>query len=261
MRPRRSISMALVKKETTIEQRAAGIGAKQREFHFPIVSLILGAVSFIGMMVSIWMIFLYAPPDAIQGQPQRIFYFHIPMAWLGMLGFAVVTVAGIGYLVKRDERWDWAAQASAELGAFFITLALITSSIWGKTTLGTWWTCDARLTSALIHWFIYIVYLMLCSSMGRSHASARAGAVFAIIGIIDIPIIYESVNWWRTLHPAAQVGVPGALTPSVVLTLMVSLTTFTLLYSFLMIQLYQLQRMQTLAQRLRASIEWGKEAT
>src|SRR5260370_32037339 len=172
-----------------------------------------------------------------------------------MLAFGVVTVAGIGYLWKKDERWDWAARASAELGAVFITLALITGSIWGKTTWGTWWTWDARLTTTLILWFIYIGYLMLRSSMGRTHASARAGAVFAIIGIIDIPILYESVNWWRTLHPASQVGVPGALPPSVVLTLMVSLTTFTLLYSFLMIQLYQLQRMQTLAQRLRASIE------
>ena len=247
--------MALVKRETTAEQRAASIGAKQRETPFLIVSLILGALSFIGMMVSIWMIFLYAPTDAIQGQQQRIFYFHLPTAWLGMLGFAVVTVAGIGYLVKRDERWDWAARASAELGAFFITLALITGSIWGRTTWGTWWTWDARLTTTLILWFIYIGYLMLRSYMGRTHTSARAGAVFAIIGIIDVPIIYESVNWWRTLHPAAQVGVPGALPLSVVLTLMVSLTTFTLLYSFLMIQLYQLQRMQTLAQRLRASIE------
>jgi heme exporter protein C len=247
--------MALVKRETTVERRDANVGAKQRETPFPIVSLVLGTLSFIGMIVSIWMIFLYAPTDAIQGQPQRIFYFHVPMAWLGMLGFAVVTVAGIGYLVKKDERWDWAARASAELGAFFITLALITGSIWGKTTWGTWWTWDARLTTTLILWFIYIGYLMLRSYMGRTHAGARAGAVLAIIGIIDVPIIYESVNWWRTLHPVAQVGVPDALPPSVVLTLMVSLTTFTLLYSFLMIQLYQLQRMQTLAQRLRVSIE------
>ncbi len=96
---------------------------------------------------------------------------------------------------------------------------------------------------------------MLRSYMGRTPASARAGAVLAIIGVIDVPIIYESVNWWRTLHPPAQVGVQGALPPSVVLTLMVSLTTFTLLYSFLMIQLYQLQRAQTVAQQLRASIE------
>jgi heme exporter protein C len=247
--------MALVNREAAVQQGDANAGTKQRETRFPIVSVILGTLSLIGMIVSIWMIFLYAPTDAVQGQPQRIFYFHVPMAWLGMLGFGVVTAAGTGYLVKKDERWDWAARASAELGAFFITLALITGSIWGKTIWGTWWTWDARLTTTLILWFIYIGYLMLRSYMGRTHASARAGAVLAIIGIIDVPIIYESVNWWRTLHPPAQVGVQGALPPPVVLTLMVSLTTFTLLYSFLMIQLYQLQRAQTLTQRLRATIE------
>jgi heme exporter protein C len=247
--------MALVKRETTIEHSAAKDGTKQRKTRFPVVSVILGALSLIGMMVSIWMIFSYAPMDAIQGNPQRIFYFHVPMAWLGMLGFIIVAITGIVYLVKKDDRWDWAARASAELGAVFITLALITGSIWGKTIWGTWWTWDARLTTTLILWFIYIGYLMLRSYMGRTPASARAGAVLAIIGVIDIPIIYESVNWWRTLHPTAQVGVQGALPPSVVLTLMVSLTTFTLLFSFLMIQLYQLQRAQTLAQQLRATIE------
>ena len=247
--------MALVKKETTIEHGAARDGLNQRVSRIPLASILLGTLSLIGMMVSIWMIFIYAPMDAIQGNPQRIFYFHVPMAWLGMLGFVIVAIGGIGYLVKKDERWDWAARASAELGAFFITLALITGSIWGKTIWGTWWTWDARLTTTLILWFIYIGYLMLRSYMGRTPASARAGAVLAIVGVIDVPIIYESVNWWRTLHPSAEVGVQGALPPSVVLTLMVSLTTFTLLFSFLMIQLYQLQRAQTLAQQLRASIE------
>ena len=96
---------------------------------------------------------------------------------------------------------------------------------------------------------------MLRSYMGRTPASARSAAVLGIIGVIDVPIIYESVNWWRTLHPQPEVGVPGALPPSVVITLMVSLLSFTLLYSFLMIQVYQLQKMQTLAQRLRASVE------
>lgn len=247
--------MAQVKRAATVEQVDAKVDTKQRKTRFPVVSIILGTLSLIGMMVSIWMIFLYAPTDAIQGEPQRIFYFHVPMAWLGMLGLVIVAIAGIGYLVKKDERWDWAARASAELGALFISLALITGSIWGKTIWGTWWTWDARLTTTLILWFIYIGYLMLRSYMGRTPASARAGAVLAIIGIIDVPIIYESVNWWRTLHPNAQIGVQGALPPSVVLTLMVSLTTFTLLYSFLMIQLYQLQRAQTLAQQLRANIE------
>ena len=247
--------MAIVKREAASEQNVAKSSSHQQEARLPVASIILGVLSLLGMMISIWMIFAYAPMDAVQGNPQRIFYFHVPMAWLGMLGFVIVAIASIGYLVKKDERWDWAARASAELGAFFITLALITGSIWGKTIWGTWWTWDARLTTTLILWFIYIGYLMLRSYMGRTPASARAGAVLAIIGVIDVPIIYESVNWWRTLHPTAQVGVQGALPPSVVLTLIVSLTTFTLLYSFLMIQLYQLQRAQTLAQQLRATIE------
>jgi heme exporter protein C len=247
--------MALVKKEAIIEHKAANASLNKRDTSFLVVSLILGILSLIGMMVSIWMIFLYAPMDAIQGNPQRIFYFHVPMAWIGMLSFVIVAFAGIVYLVKKDDRWDWVARASAELGAFFITLTLILGSIWGRTIWGTWWTWDARLTTTLILWFIYIGYLMLRNYMGRTSASARAGAVLAIIGVIDLPIIYESVNWWRTLHPTAQVGVQGALPPSVVLTLMVALTTFTLLYSFLMLQLYQLQRAQALAQQLRASME------
>lgn len=247
--------MAIVKREAASEQKTAKGSLYRQKARLPVASIILGALSLIGMMVSIWMIFAYAPMDAVQGNPQRIFYFHVPSAWLGMLSFVIVAIGGIVFLIKKDERWDWLARAAAELGAFFITLALILGSIWGRTIWGTWWTWDARLTTTLILWFIYIAYLMLRSYMGRTPASARAGAVLAIIGVIDVPIIYESVNWWRTLHPTAQVGVQGALPNSVVLTLMVALTTFTLLYSFLMIQLYQLQRAQTIAQQLRASIE------
>src|SRR5256886_2561083 len=249
--------MALVKKEATVEQRAEKVGLKQQATRFPVVSIILGTLSLIGMMLSIWMIFLYVPMDAIQGNPQRIFYFHVPMAWLGMLGFLIVAIGGIGYLVKKDERWDWVARASAELGALFITLALITGSIWGRTIWGTWWTWDPRLTTTLILWFIYIGYLMLRSYMGRTSASARAGAVLAIIGLIDVPIIYESVNWWRTLHPQAvlPLGSSPQLPLEMLLTLVVAFITFTLLFSFLMVQLYQLEKMQTLAQQLRASVE------
>jgi heme exporter protein C len=161
----------------------------------------------------------------------------------------------VAYLWKKDERWDWLARAAAELGTLFISLALITGSIWGRTTWGTWWSWDARLTTTLILWFVYIGYLMLRNYMGRTPASARAGAVMSLICVIDVPIIYESVNWWRTLHPVQEVGASGALPPAVVLTLMVSLTAFTVLFALLMIQAYQLQRAQTLAQRLRMSLE------
>jgi len=247
--------MALANRDTQTKHRDTRMGTPGQYTRPPIASLALLTLTFIGMMTSIFMIFLYVPTDAIEGIPQRIFYFHVPIAWIGMLAFGVLAVASIGYLWKKDERWDWLARASAEVGTIFITLALITGSIWGRTTWGTWWTWDARLTTTLILWFIYIGYMMLRSYMGRTPASARSGAVLAIIGVIDVPIIYESVNWWRTLHPQAEVGTPGALPPSVVLTLMISLATFTLLYSFLMLQIYQLQKMQALAQQLRVSIE------
>ncbi|HYL44381.1 MAG TPA: cytochrome c biogenesis protein CcsA [Ktedonobacteraceae bacterium] len=247
--------MALANKQTHIEQQAVQQGGPAATTRLPLVSLILLALTTIGMMVSIGLIFLVAPTDAIEGLPQRIFYFHVPVSWIGMLAFGVLAAASIAYLWKKDERWDWLARASAEIGTVFITLALVTGSIWGRTTWGTWWTWDARLTTTLILWFIYIGYMMLRSYMGRTHASARSAAVLGIIGFIDVPIIYESVNWWRTLHPQPEVGTPGALPPEVVGILMVSLVTFTLLYCFLMVQLYQLEKTQTLAQRLRASLE------
>jgi heme exporter protein C len=147
------------------------------------------------------------------------------------------------------------ARAAAETGTLFITLALLTGSLWGRPTWGTWWTWDARLTTTLVLWFVYVGYLMLRNALGSTPASARAGAVMAIVCVIDVPIIYESVNWWRTLHPSAEVGTPGALPFAVVLTLLVSLAAFTLLYALLMIQAYQLQRAQSMARRLRASLQ------
>src|SRR5437660_2532917 len=248
----RSNYMALANRDTQTKHRDTRMGTPGQNTRPPIASLLLLALTFVGMMISISMIFLYVPTDAIDGIPQRIFYFHVPVAWIGMLAFGVLAAASIGYLWKKGERWDWLARASAEVGTIFITLALISGSIWGRTTWGTWWTWDARLTTTLILWFIYIGYMMLRSYMGRTPASARSAAVLAIIGVIDVPIIYESVNWWRTLHPQAEVGTPGALPPSVVLTLMSSRVTFTLFYSVLMIHLHQLQRMQTLAHPLRA---------
>jgi heme exporter protein C len=247
--------MALAHKETPVKQAGTRIAAPRPQGRLPLISLVLWVLTLFGMALGIWMAFLYAPTDAIEGNAQRIFYFHVPVAWVGMLACVVMAAAGVLYLWKKDERMDWLARAAAELGTVFISLTLITGSIWGRTTWGTWWTWDARLTTTLVLWFIYIGYLMLRNYMGRTPASARAGAVMSIICVIDVPIIYESVNWWRTLHPTAEIGVAGALPPSVVLTLMVSLTAFTFLFVVLLLQAYQLQRAQTLAQRLRASLE------
>jgi heme exporter protein C len=221
----------------------------------PIASLILGGLSCIGMLISIWLIFFYTPVDALQGVTQRIFYFHVPAAWVGMFAFVVMTIAGVAYLMKADERLDWVARASGEVGAVFLTFLLITGSLWGKPIWGAWWVWDPKLTAALILWFMLIGYLLLRSYMGRTSESARVGAVWSVVGVIDVPIIYFSVLWWRGQHPGPQITSDGGLPPVAILTLIVSLATFTLLYCFLMGLVYQLQRLQTRAQRLRAIIE------
>jgi heme exporter protein C len=248
--------MALVEQERRVGRNGPANNQQRRVTRPPVVSLLVGMLACIGMLATFWMVFFYAPLDAVQGIPQKIFYIHVPSAWIGMLAFVVLTIAGIVYLFKADERWDWVARASAEVGLIFLTVALVSGSIWGKITWGTWWSWDAKLTAVLILWFMFVAYLMLRSYMGRTEASARSAAVLGIIGCIDVPIIYEATNWWRTLHPAAQIGTPdGGLPPEAVWTFLVALVAFTLLYSFLLVQVYQLQRLQTLAQRLRSNIE------
>lgn len=221
---------------------------------------VLGAAVAIGMMFSIWAAFELAPTDAVQGDVQRIMYFHVPMAWLAYLSFFVVFVASIVYLLRRDERWDWLARASAEVGVVFTTLVLISGSIWGKAFWGTWWDGEPRLTTTLILWFIYVAYLLLRFYSGRTESGARNAAVLGIIGFVDVPIDYFAVTWWRGAHPGATYVLQGTTinTPvSVFIALMLALVTFTLLYGFLLLQLYRLERYATEAERLRARVEYG----
>ncbi|GCF08326.1 cytochrome c biogenesis protein [Dictyobacter arantiisoli] len=247
--------MALAKQiSQTTDGHVVG-GQRLARRRWPLVSVILGVLTALTMSLSIWLIFVYTPIDALQGETQRILYFHVPTAWAGMLSFVIMAGLGIIYLFKPDERLDWLARASAEVGVVFLTITLILGATWGKPIWGAWWVWDARLTATLILWFMYVGYLMLRSYMGRTVESARGGAVIGIIGAIDVPIIYLSVNWWRGQHPVTQIGTQGALPPQAVLTIMVALVAFTLLYAFMMVQAYQLQRLQTLAQRLRIQVE------
>jgi heme exporter protein C len=243
--------MALANQAARPTNSGSAASTKKTAARLPIISLLLAALSAIGLAVTIWMIFDYAPMDALQGEPERIFYFHVPTAWLAMLSFCILALAGIAYLFKPDERLDWIARASAEVGLVFLTTTLFLGSLWGKPIWGAWWVWDPKLTACLILWFMYVGYLMMRSYWGRTHDSARGGAVIGIVGVIDVPIIYLSVLWWRGQHPLPMSGYP----PAAILTLMVALTSFTLLFAFLMIQAYQLQRLQTLAQRLRSLVE------
>ena len=148
------------------------------------------------MGLTLYLVFFWVPTELNLGVSQRIFYFHVPVGWLGMLSIIVVAVASAMYLITGKERWDSLAYATAELGVIFASLILITGVIWAKGDLGWWWTWDAKLTPTLILWFIYIGYLMMRAYAPKGSQGARYGAVIAVIGAIDAPIIYMATVWW-----------------------------------------------------------------
>jgi heme exporter protein C len=203
--------------------------------HKFIVRNILLGLSFVLLISGLYLIFLFVPTEETMGVVQRIFYLHVPVAWVAFLAFFVVFVFSILYLWKRDIKWDNIAHASAEVGIVFTSLVLITGPIWAKPIWGVWWTWDARLTTALILWFIYIAYLIVRSYAGEGSRGARFGAVVGIVGFIDVPISFLAITLWRTQHPPAVIF-QGGLEPSMLLTLIICVVAFTTLYTALLIQ-------------------------
>jgi len=185
------------------------------------------------MVGALYLVFLYVPTEQSMGVVQRIFYFHVPAAWAALLAYVVVFIASIIYLVGRQSKWDIIAHSSAQVGLVFTTLFLITGSIWAKPIWGVWWTWDARLTTALILWFIYVAYLMVRSYATEEQRGARFAAVVGIVGFLDIPIIALANTLWRVQHPGPVIF-EGGLAPPMFLTLMVCVATFSALYVLLL---------------------------
>jgi heme exporter protein C len=198
------------------------------------VTRVLGYASLALLAVAFCGVFFVAGPIAGEGDAGRIVYFHVPMAWVAFLAFFVVFGASIAYLRAGNPRWDHLGRASAEVGLVFTTLVLITGSIWGYPIWGTWWTWDPKLTTTLILWFMYLAYLMV-----RSYAEAPRGpryaAIVGIVAFFDVPIVYMSNYWWRTLHPPPAIGPLATDQPSatIVWILALSLLAFTVFYVFL----------------------------
>ena len=162
---------------------------------------VLGVAALIGMVVALWLIFIYTPVELVQGAVQKIFYVHLASIWNAYVGFFIVFVFSALYLWRPSLRKDRIARAWAEVGVVFTTITLVSGSIWGKPVWGTYWTWDARLTTTLLLWLIYVVYLMLRGFVGDPERGRRYAAIVGIIGFIDVPIVHMSVRWWRTLHP------------------------------------------------------------
>ncbi len=197
-----------------------------------------------------------APADYQQGESFRIIYVHVPSAWLSMFAYLVMAGAGATSLIWRVKLMDAIARAAAPLGASFTALALATGSLWGKPMWGTWWVWDARLTSELLLLLLYLGYMALQSAIDDRRAAARAGAVLAVVGVVNIPIIHYSVEWWSTLHQPATItrlGAPAMATSMLIPLLLMALAFQLLFFALLFIRV----RSELLEFEQRAS--WVRE--
>jgi len=167
---------------------------------------ILDYVSGALFVISLWMVFFYAPTEAIMGNVQRVFYYHVATAWVGMLGFMAAGVAGIAYLRSSDRKWDTVSMAAVEISLVFFFITIILGSIWARPVWNTWWTWDPRLTTATIVELVYAAYLMLRQGIEDPDRKARFGAVYTIIGFISVPLSFVSIRLLRTIHPVVVGG-------------------------------------------------------
>ena len=180
---------------------------------------------------------MIAPDDYQQGATVKIMFLHVPSAWLGMLGWGVMTVSALGTLVWRHPLADVTAKAAAPIGAAFTLLCLVTGSLWGRPEWGTYWVWDARLTSELVLLLLYLGVIALWRTVDDPSRAARAAAILTLVGAIDLPIIKFSVDWWNTLHQPASVFRFGAPTidPSLLIPLFIMTVAFTLAFATLLL--------------------------
>jgi heme exporter protein C len=207
---------------------------------------VLGWATVAAFAILAWAAFGLAPEDDVQGAPQRIFYIHVPSAWIGFLAFFVVFIASLRFLAKRDLRYDAIAVASAEIGLLFTTGVLITGPLWARPIWGVFWSWDPRLTSFLVLWLIYLSYLAMRQYVPDPMRRARFSAVLGIVGFADVPVVYLSVRWWRALHPDQVVFVNGGprMPGEMVIALLIGIGAFTLFYLYLLTVRLRVQRLR-----------------
>jgi heme exporter protein C len=197
----------------------------------------LALLSGAGLLVGLVLGLLFAPADYQQGNSFRIIYIHVPAAIIAQSGYMIMAVAGAVFLIWRMKMAAWVARAVAPLGASFCLIALFTGAIWGKPTWGTWWVWDARLTSMLILLFLYFGVMALQRAIEGDDASHKAGAILSLVGLVNIPIIKYSVDWWNTLHQPATLSLTKRppMDPDMLLPLLIMIVATYLLFALLVI--------------------------
>jgi len=207
-------------------------------------------------MIGLYVGFAIAPTDFQQGEAYRIIFVHVPAAWMSMIIYIVMAAWAALGLVLNARLSAMMAQALAPTGAIFTLLALVTGSFWGKPMWGTWWVWDARLTSELILLFLYLGFIALQSSIDDPRKADRAGALLALVGAVNVPIIYFSVKWWNTLHQGSTISMGAA--PKMVTTMLIGMLLMALAFWMYTIAV-ALMRVRCIMLERERSSAWVKE--
>ena len=215
----------------------------------PVARWIVGIATLVSLAALVIVGLFVAPPDAVQGDAQRLMYLHVPAAWVAYLAFGITALASVLYLVRRTRSlvWDRVAGASAELGVIFTGLTLLLGSLWGRPVWGVWWAWDARLVTTAVLFFLYLGYLALRRVPAAADVRAKRCAIAALVAFVDVPIVHFSVTWWRTLHQKATVFNPeldAKIHGTMALALWIGVLAFTLLYAYLLDLRYRLETLE-----------------
>ncbi len=215
------------------------------------------ALAAISGAIGLWIAFFVAPTDAQQGEAYRIIFIHVPASWMSMFLYVVMACwAGIG-LVLNTRLSAMMAHAIAPTGAMFAFLSLWSGALWGRPTWGTYWVWDARLTSELVLFFLYLGYMALNAAIDDPRRADRASAVLALVGVVNVPIIYFSVKWWNTLHQGASVSLTRS--PSMAATMLTGMLLMALAFWMYSIAV-ALVRVRSIMLEREAHTEWVREA-
>lgn len=222
-----------------VERVVGKLGSRHAERWF-------AAAAVVALGLSALMSLLVAPPDAVQGNVQRLMYVHVPSAWLAYLSFTIVFGASVAYLITKRGFWDHLAAAAAEIGVLFTALTIALGSIWGYPTWGTWWTWDPRLTTTAVMLLIYLGYLAIRRLPENRSRRARWAAVVGIVGFIDVPMVHMSTVWWRSLHQPATVLQPGqpTIAPIMLWTLLLAVLAFTVAFGYFLVARLRVGRLE-----------------
>jgi heme exporter protein C len=231
----------------------------------PLGLKILDVVTILMLAIATWMVFFYAPMEAVMGNVQRVFYFHVSTAWVGMLSFLVAAIAGIAYLTSKKMKWDIVEVSAVEIGITFSLIAVASGAIWARPIWNTWWTWDPRLTTVTIMILIYAAYLLLRAGLDEPGRRARFGAVYAILGFLSVPLTFFSARLFRTIHPVVigtnQPGATGAfdMTSDMRLVFFFSLFVFTVIFVDLLWHRIRMGQLQERVEELKMLASEGTD--